>query len=484
MLAFSLPSRRTTGSIFAVILLLSGFTRPAAAHPLGNFTVNHFARLTVGDSQIRVRYVVDMAEIPAFQAMQEMGGNETARLPTWAAQTAEKYARGLRLTADGRPVALKPLSARAQTKPGAGGLPTLRLECDLTGEVADSSGQTHRVTFDDDNNRERIGWREIVVGAAPGASIFDSSAYGSAVTDELKVYPTDMLTAPLAERAATLSWTTGARPAGAAVLRMRDGRAVAAAPQTDKLAALLAARTLTPGVMLLGLLLAFVWGAGHALSPGHGKTVVGAYLVGSRGTWRHAVFLGLTVTITHTAGVFALGLITLFAARAVPPERIFPVLTFISGALVVAVGLGLFAQRLRAILGVSEDDHSHGGRTHSHLPPGAKGEPVTWRSLLTLGISGGLLPCPSALIVLLSAIALHRVAYGIVLVVAFSAGLAAVLTGIGVALARGLPLVQRLPRPSRLGSLMRLTRFVSAGAALIITLVGVGLTLQALPQLK
>src|SRR5262249_47167561 len=157
----------------------------------------------------------------------------------------------------------------------------------------------------------------------------------------------DLLTSPLAEQSAEFTYGRGAVPPGAAALRTRDGRPVAQA--RDRFAELIAVPRLTPTVALLGLLLAFLLGAMHALSPGHGKTIVRAYLAGARGTGRHAAFLGLTVTLTHTAGVFALGLVTLFASRYVLPERLFPVLSFISGALVVAIGASLLVRRLRGL---------------------------------------------------------------------------------------------------------------------------------------
>jgi ABC-type nickel/cobalt efflux system permease component RcnA len=201
---------------------------------------------------------------------------------------------------------------------------------------------------------------------------------------------------------------------------------------------------------VLALLGALLLGAVHALSPGHGKTIVGAYLIGSRGTPRHALFLGLTVTITHTLGVFALGFATLYASRYVGPERLFPILSLISAALVLAMGIVLLIQRGRiARQALAETNlaplmtfqfvkasvmHSHGGGPmHSHLPPGASGEKITWRSLLTLGISGGLVPCPSAMVLLLAAVALNKTAYGMLLVVAFSVGLAITLTLVGLA---------------------------------------------------
>ena len=244
----------------------------------------------------------------------------------------------------------------------------------------------------------------------------------------------------------------------------------------------------------------------HAMTPGHGKTIVGAYLVGARGTARHAVYLGLTTTVTHTAGVFALGLVTLFASHFILPERLYPWLSVLSGLFVVVIGLNLFVKRFQGaqIFASSslqhghtdphdhdhehhphhdhvhdhehEHDHVH-NRGHSHLPPGTDGLPVTWRSLLALGISGGLLPCPSALVVLLSAISLHRIGFGLLLVLAFSLGLAGVLTGIGLLLVYAGRLFGRLPTQGRV------IRLLPAASALFIAVVGMGVTAQALTQL-
>ena len=324
-----------------------------------------------------------------------------------------------------------------------------------------------------------------------GTSVFDSSAYGNSITDELEAYPNDLLAATLDERAAELSFTRGAIPPGAQPLLTRNGRP--ATPTRDRLVELIAVPQLTVGVALFGLLIAVLLGGLHALSPGHGKTVVGAYLVGSRGTARHALFLGLTVTITHTVGVFALGVVTLIASQYVVPEQLFPVLSLLSGAIVVTIGAGLLFRRVCAAIGWHSHDHSHdehdhehtnnpriphshGGRFHSHLPPGADGSPVTWRSLLALGISGGILPCPSALVVLLAAISLHRVGYGLLLVTAFSAGLAGVLTTVGLAFVYAGRLLK-----SR-GGFGRLARVLPVLSALVITCAGIAICYQALDQ--
>jgi ABC-type nickel/cobalt efflux system permease component RcnA len=250
------------------------------------------------------------------------------------------------------------------------------------------------------------------------------------------------------------------------------------------------------GSFLIATLGSFVWGAMHAMSPGHGKTIVGAYLVGARATAQHAVFLGLTTTLTHTIGVFALGLLTLFASQYILPEQIYPWLSCLSGLMVVVIGLNLFISRMqsaqllrRSPFGHSHADehhhhdhhhdhhHGHSHGNHSHLPPDADGSPVTWRSLLALGISGGIVPCPSALVVLLSAIALGRIGFGLVLVLAFSLGLAGVLTGLGLLLVRARRLFERVPTQ------MRLVRVLPAMSALFIALLGLGITTQALMQI-
>ncbi|MBV9928610.1 MAG: sulfite exporter TauE/SafE family protein [Acidobacteria bacterium] len=442
-----------------------------------------------------------MAEVSAFQELQLAdangdGATSDEELQAYLARVAPQLAEGLLLTVDGVHVPLRVVGKNVSLPQGAGGLKTLRIECDFEGEPARGSAPAaRRLRFEDGNHTGRVGWREIVVRPAPGTSVFDSTAYGSAVTDEIRAYPADVLAAPLDERAAELSFTEGAAPAGARVLLDREGRP--AARERDLLAELIKAQEITPWAALLGLLVAAALGAMHAMSPGHGKTVVGAYLVGTRGTARHAAFLGLTVTVTHTAGVFALGLVTLFASQYVLPERLFPVLSFVSGAIVVAIGLSLFARRLGAAFGGSHAHehhhgydvdghahdhgdghlHTHGGRAHTHLPPGADGGRVTWRSLLALGISGGLLPCPSALVVLLSAIALHRVAYGLLLVFAFSLGLAATLTAVGLAFV----FAGRLMK-GRVAASGRLVRVLPALSALVITCVGAAICYEALKQ--
>ncbi len=515
--------RQVAAAALGALVVVSGFVSGAVGHPLGNFTINQYARLTVGADRIDVRYVIDLAEISTIQELQRLGASGDRKptasdLDRYLQQISAAYVSGLVLTVDDKHVPLDVIAKAIALPPGAGGLPTLRIELDLVGAVpASTDAQVRSLSFEDRNRRERIGWREIVVGSGAGTSVFDSSAYANGLSDELKSYPQDMLAAPLREEGAHASFAGGAAPAGATALRTRDGHPVKQA--RDPLADLINVPEVTPLIAALGLLVAAGFGALHAFSPGHGKTVVGAYLIGARASVKHAAFLGATVTITHTLGVLALGLITLFASRYILPEQLFPVLSFISGAIVLAMGIGLFLTRLRAVPGLVAsghhehgDDHydhghdhhhhhghghdrhdhdhghltygsvtlahSHGGSQHSHLPLGADGAPIRWRGLLALGVSGGLLPCPSALVVLLSAIALHRVGYGLLLVLAFSLGLAATLTGIGLAFVHAGRWIKRPTGPIA----RRVVRVLPIMSALVIGVVGLGICYEALAQ--
>ncbi len=464
-------------------LFIFAFVGFAAAHPLGNFSVNQYARVEVEKSQVKLHSVLDLAEIPTFQESQNIdtdknGSLSAEELNAYLEKITPDFIANLQLSVDGQSITLRPTAKNIELRGGSGNLQTLRAEWNLTGDFTSvQSDAVHRLQFENKNNTERIGWNEIVVGRASGVSVFDSTAFGSGVSNELNLYPSESLNAPLSERRAAFSFTSSATALVANVkpLQNRDGHTTSAPIEKDKFAELINGEVTLP-VMLFGLLLAFGFGAMHAMSPGHGKTVVGAYLVGSRGTVKHAVFLGLTVTITHTLSVFALGIVALFASNYILPERLLPFLSFVSGLLVFFIGLTLFKDRLFSALGWKtnghhhhgehthshedgqfhshthdEDEHlhhshsgeehhhdhthgnglthTHGGSTHTHLPP----EQISWRSLLALGVSGGLLPCPSALVLMLSAISLNRIGYGIVLTLVFSIGLAATLTVVGLA---------------------------------------------------
>lgn len=211
-------ARRVAVAMMLGVCVVAGIVASAMAHPLGNFTVNQYSRLTVGADRIDLRYVIDMAEISALQELQRLGasgdGKPTAsELDRYLESIAADYVSGLVLTVDDKRVPLDVTAKTISLPPGAGGLPTLRIEMNLVGAVQASSGDpVRRLTFEDRNRRERIGWREIVVGSINGTTVFNSSAYGNGLTDELKAYPQDMLAAPLREEAAGLSFTRGASP--------------------------------------------------------------------------------------------------------------------------------------------------------------------------------------------------------------------------------------------------------------------------------
>jgi ABC-type nickel/cobalt efflux system permease component RcnA len=437
--------------VFLCALATLAVPASAAAHPLGNFTVNRFSAVELSGGAVYVHYVLDLAEIPTYQE------GDRARAPGFA----REIANGLVLELNGTRVALVPVKHKLSTKPGAGGLATLRFEA-----VFRTLRPTHgtKLVFRDANFGDRIGWKEVVVRANAGASIRSSTAPAESPSDELRAYPKDLLRSPLDVTSAHAEYTPGSGPG---TLPSLDGGA-APARARGGLESLIGRGNLGSGVIVLSLLIAAFWGAAHALTPGHGKAIVAGYLIGSRGKPRHAVLLGAVVTVTHTAGVFALGLITLLLSRFVVPERLYPWLTVVSGLLVIGVGASVFWGRWR-----HRRAHRRG---HDHHHDHNRGHAHDLRGLLGIGVAAGLLPCPSALVVLLSAIALHRVGFGLALILAFSVGLALTITSIGLAavLAR-----RAFGRLSLEGWLIQA---LPALSALVILAIGIGLTLKALPE--
>jgi ABC-type nickel/cobalt efflux system permease component RcnA len=476
----------------------------AHAHPLGIFSVNRYTRIEVRGGDIRLSYVMDVAEIPATQEISSIDRNhdgvpDTMECREYSREKISQLMREMNLTIDGVPVLLRTGHYDISFPPGQGGLRTVRLSFRLDG-AAPADSADHVLMFQDSNFADGRGWKEIVATAASGSKILRSTVPENDLTNELRSYPVERLGDPLSVSRAEVRFGPGAREAGDAMESTSSGGDVITRAK-DSFAQLVSARDLTYPVMMLSLLVAMFLGAGHALTPGHGKTVVAAYLVGSRGTAKHAVFLGLTVTATHTAGVFALGFIAMFASKYILPGDLYPWLSLISGLIVVFIGVSLLATRIRSARGnhhhgdhkhgmgdthghVHEHSHRHahpdgianhvhGPGAHSHLPPGADGSPVTWKKLTALGISGGLLPCPSALVVLLSAIALGRIGFGLLLIVAFSAGLAGVLTGIGLLMVYAKRLFERF---STTGPLVH---WLPVFSAAIVSVIGIVMSVQA-----
>jgi nickel/cobalt transporter (NicO) family protein len=447
--------------------------------------------VVVAGDRAYLLYVLDLAEIPTVQARPDVERLGEAR---YAESLVARLARGASVTVVGRRRELRPLGRALSFPAGVAGLRTTRLEVVFDAGLLSARSRV-RVTYADRNFADRLGWKEVVIRATTGASVASSTVPQRSDSARLQRYPARLLESPLELTSASAAVTTGVESGTPPRV---GGRAIAAPDRggsdgEEGFAALIAEEDLSAGVVLASLLLALFWGAAHALTPGHGKAIVAAYMVGTRGTARHAFLLGGIVTVTHTIGVFALGLVTLALSELIVPEQLYPWLNLVSALLVVAVGIVVLRGRALAWLrgrrggahdhhhhghhhhhdhhhhhGDSDHDHDHG---HSHAPEPGSG----LRGLVAVGVSGGILPCPTALVVLLAAISLHRVGYGLLLIVAFSVGLAAVVTGIGL-LAVGSRRV--FDRVSFEGSLVRALPAVSA---VVIVVLGLAMTWRALP---
>ncbi len=466
---------RRTGIIGALLLSLL-FVQTVLAHPLGNFSVNRYSRVTIADETVNIFFVVDRAEIPAFQNRSNIDINDDetiseAEKTAYLDQLIPSLLENLTLTFDGEPVDLAVQERTLAFPEGQGGLFTERLEMTLTGTRPAGKGQLY---YADGNFTDRVGWQEIVV-EADGVDLDTAGLPTEDMSQALTTYPDELLSQSLRVSEVTV----GVGGAVGVINSDSTNGTISAERGTDeRFMELINAEVLTPQVIAFVLLAAFALGAAHALSPGHGKTIVGAYLVGSRGTAKHALYLGLITTVTHTAGVFALGLLVLFASRYILPEALYPWLSVMSGLVVVSIGISLMlghAHRLSEKRSKSGEDveglHSHFGIEHSHVPPSGS---LSWRNLTALGVSGGIIPCPSALVVLLSAIALNRIGFGMILIIIFSFGLATVLTLLGMTFVYAGRYFERVTRNH--------TGVISAlpiVSSVFVTLAGIGITLRA-----
>jgi ABC-type nickel/cobalt efflux system permease component RcnA len=457
--------RRAIAALAVALGVLASFPATAAAHPLGNFTVNHLSIVTVGRDAVDVRYVLDLAEIPTLQ---EANAGTMASIP-------DRIARALELRVDGQPVPLNVQRSTSDRIAGQAGLETLRVTVDLVAAAAlrDSAALSYR----DLSFPGRVGWHDVVLrGAVADASVGPDDA-----TDELRAYPADPAVTPPDRLEASARVALGSTVGNANAAPSGVGR-FAIDANADRLTAFLRGGDADVAALLAALVVAMILGALHALGPGHGKAVVAAYLVGSKGTAREAVILGATVTLTHTLGVYALGLVTLVAAQVLVPEAIYPILGVASGAVVTVTGIALLRSRLRrrespAHAHAHEHDRGHGPGQHQHA------RDVGMRGLLALGVSGGLLPCPTALVILLAAVSFHNVLLGMALVAAFSVGLASVLTAVGLALVWGRGMLQRNSRALELVRSRAVAvagRYLPAASAGAIALAGLVITVQSI----
>ncbi|MEU6722566.1 High-affinity nickel-transporter [Nonomuraea wenchangensis] len=446
-------------SALAGLLLPALSAGPAAAHPLGNFTVNHYNGLVVTPGGIGNLAVVDLAELPTLQADPDVDAG-------YAGRRCAALAAAQRLVVAGTAVPWRVTEAGFAYAPGLGGLRTSRLTCRLTAAVP-ASGP---VEFTDAFEQDRIGWREISA-AGDGVRLSGSTVPAASVSDELRAYPEDLLSDPLDQRTATFTVSAGGSATGGS--GTAPGGLGAGGPVGEAFAALdrtftglIGSDALTLPLGLLAVGLAVVLGAGHALIPGHGKTVMAAYLAGRRGRPRDAIVVGATVTATHTAGVLVVGL-ALTAFTTLAGETVLSWLGVASGALIAVIGLRLLLNARH------RTTHGHG---HGHGHSGKRA------GLVGLGVAGGLVPSPSALIVLLGAIALGRTWFGVALVTAYGAGMAATLTVTGLLLVR---LVDRLERRAAAGRrpsarlAARVSGLAPLGTAAMVVLLGAGLALRS-----
>jgi ABC-type nickel/cobalt efflux system permease component RcnA len=515
--------RRYFLRLLAVSLLLTPLlTLRSFAHPMGNFSVNHYSKISLESDGIRVSYIIDLAEIPTYQELQQGDISANAADPavtSFVASRGQALGRGLSLVVDGKPLALRLLSSQVIFPPGAGGLPTMKMGFVYQAAYPPAADQSSaRLQYADNNFPGHAGWKEIVTFAS-AASLISSSAPQTDRSAGLSNYPTDLLNSPPQDLSATVQFrypvALSTRPVASAAPAPPSSHAVharaarrtavvsprvlpqASAPtavaepihlQANQQATprnafteLITTRHMSLWFLFTAAFIACGLGALHALEPGHGKTIVAAYLVGSRGTARHAFLLGLIVTASHTAGVFALGAITLYASRYIVPEQLYPWLGVFSGLTIAGLGGYMFLRRWSGL----DLDHSHtSGQLHSHWFSSkvSAAEPsyteprrsVSLYQLFALGITGGIIPCPAALVVLLSAFALHRVGLGFFLILAFSLGLAGVLIAFGMLMVYSRRFMSRL----RVNGPVT-TRWLPVASAAFMTILGAAIAVRA-----
>ena len=316
-------------TLLAAVLLWSTF---AGAHPMGNFSVGRYSKLEMTATGVRILYVLDLAEIPSFELLQKWGakpGSAIAAVDQHAAAEANRWLENLSVKVDGRARNLKLEDVRLSMSDGAGNMPVVRVEIEAFAE-----SDPGKLEYADGNYADRAGWKEVVVVAGKDARLIASTAGDKDRSSALKAYPSDLSIAPPQVTQASATWEAGGGvPKAAAGAPAVDYRGRAASG--DFLSDLLGRKEIPFSLALLGIATAFGLGAVHALSPGHGKAMVAAYLIGSRGTPRHAIILGGAVTFTHTISVFLLGFVTLFLSKYILPEKLYPILGAISGLVIV-----------------------------------------------------------------------------------------------------------------------------------------------------
>jgi nickel/cobalt exporter len=528
--------RRLLGLLGAVLGTLLVPTL-AAAHPLGNFTINTYAEVRIEPDRVLLDVVVDQAEIPTYQARDDLdlagdGSISDEEIESGRVDACRTAAGSLDLTAGGQPLGLENTEAGLSFPPGVSGLSTMRLVCAFEASLPSLIGNAPTtIAYSDGSYPDRIGWREIVVTAS-GVTVATAGTEplrATSVSGRLTSYPEDLLTTPLSDEKVVVEATIGgatlpafdvpdAEPVPGGVIEASpSSTAPSPAPVASEIATVPGGVTggelpsifreanLTPLVVILSFLVAAGLGAWHALTPGHGKTLMAAYLVGTRGTALHALGLGLSVSVSHTVGILVLAGVVVGLAGAVAPDTVVRWAPIVAAISIVLIGGWMLVNELRRRRAAAdaaaehrhgdagahhehaahphdgsdhhdhEHVHAHGGVAHSHVP--APGSSITWRSLFLLGLAGGLIPSTSALLILLGSIAAGRPLFGFVLVVAFGLGMALVMGGIGVVLVAARHHVERV----ELGpGLARVRETVPLIASVVVLSFGVFLTAQAL----
>ncbi|MFI9770070.1 nickel transporter [Streptomyces sp. NPDC052415] len=495
--------RRTVASAAALLtavgaLLLAG-SPSASAHPLGNFTVNRYDGLVAAPGVLRVDHVEDLAEIPATQSKPDV---ERLGLEAWAGRRCAAAARDSALTVDGRSVALTVETAHARRGPGQAGLDTLRVECVLSAPLPDADSL--KLGFRAAGAESGPGWRE-VTARGDRMTLTASDVPEESLSRELTDYPAELLSSPADTPAASLT----VRPGGPALAEEeRDAPAASVLPRgadrwTRALDSLVARNDLTVGFAVLALCVAVGLGALHALAPGHGKTLMAAVAAarGGRARMKDVLPLAASVTVTHTLGVVALGLLITAGSTAAP--SVIAWLGVAGGALVTAAGATLVRrawharghrhahtpahahERTPVLAGAHTHEHAHpvthtvhtththGGHTHTHVTA------PTVRGTILLGFAGGLVPSPSAVVVLVGAAALGHAWFGLLLVVAYGDGLALTLSAAGFAVVRlgagASRALERRPRWAARPAAVLVRRTAPLVSAVVVVALGVGL---------
>ncbi|MFE1833678.1 urease accessory protein UreH domain-containing protein [Streptomyces sviceus] len=552
--------RRLFASLTAVLTAACALallpSSSASAHPLGNFTVNRYDGLVAAPGLLRVDHVEDLAEIPATQAKPDI---DRLGMTEWAAQRCRKAAEGGKVTVDGRTVALGVKTSHARVRPGQAGLDTLRVECRLTAPLPEDATVT--LGFHSAGTDSGPGWREITA-RGDRTTLTKSDVPAKSASDELTTYPKELLSSP----ADTVTASLRVRPGGPALSEERSAAPAASVlPRgadrwTRALDSLVARHDLTVGFAALALLIAVVLGAMHALAPGHGKTLMAAVAAarGGRARMKDVLPLAASVTVTHTLGVVALGLLVTAGSAAAP--SVIAWLGIASGLMVTAAGVTLLRRALRTRAHQHGHGHGHGhdhthdhphthdadadtdqpeerslvlvaahtetvaatatakthahhdhghdhahehgdghghGHTHDHDHPHDHSHALehthggfththavapTVRGTILLGFAGGLVPSPSAVVVLVGAAALGQAWFGLLLVVAYGVGLALTLTAAGFAVVRlgsGVTrLLDRRPRLAASPMTALVRRTAPLMSAFVVVALGAGLVLK------